>query len=111
MTELQGLQSRYEDFHRRGAEVIAVSVDPVEKNAAVAADLELRYRVLADPELRAVDAYGLRHAGAGVDEHDIARPATFVIDEQGVIRWRNVTPDYSKRPTPDEVLSQVHGNE
>jgi len=101
---------RYEDFRKRGADVVAISADPVEKNAEIAADLGLSYRVLADPELHASDAYGVRHAGAGADGRDIARPATFVIDEQGVIRWRNLTPDYKIRPQPDEVLAQIHAD-
>ena len=110
MGELQGLQSRYREFRARGADVLAISTDSVEKNAEVAANVGLSYRVLSDPELHAVDAFGLRHAGAGIDGHDIARPATFVIDERGIIRWRNLTSDYRVRPRPDDVLAQVHGN-
>lgn len=80
----------------------------MEKNAELAADLGLSYRLLSDPQLQAIDAYGLRHAGAGTDGQDIARPATFVIDEEGIIRWRNLTESYSQRPKADDVLAHVH---
>jgi len=110
MLELQGLQSRYGEFRGRGADILAISVDPVEENAKVAANLGLSYRVLSDPELQAIEAFGLRHAAAGIDGHDIARPATFVIDERGIVRWRNLTSDYRIRPRPDDVLAQIHGN-
>ena len=36
--------------------------------------------------------------------------STFVIDERGIIRWRNLTSDYRVRPRPDDVLAQIHGN-
>lgn len=106
MAELQGLQSRYPDFERRGVRVVAVAVDPVETNAEVVKNLELDYRVLADPQLRAIDAYGLRHPGGG-DGHDIARPASFLIDEAGIVRWRNLTSNYRMRPRAEEILAQI----
>ena len=108
MAELQGLQSRVGEFRGRGADIIAISVDPVEQNADVATKLGLSYRVLSDPELHAIDAFGVRHAAAGIDGHDIARPATFVIDEQGIIRWRNLTADYRIRGGVHTVASREY---
>lgn len=107
MAELQGLQSRIADFERHRVRILAVAVDPVEQNAEVVKNLELGYRVLADPKLEAIDAYGLRHIGGGNDGHDIARPASFLIDEQGIVRWRNLTANYRMRPRPDEILAQI----
>ena len=106
MAELQGLQSRYQDFEKRGVHLLAITVDPVQRNAEVVKNLELSYRVLADPQLRVIDAYGLRHVGGGAG-HDIARPATFLVDEQGIVRWRNLTANYRMRPRPEEILAQL----
>jgi peroxiredoxin len=90
MAELQGLQLSGEDFTRRGAQIIAVVVDPVEKNAEVVRDLGLGYRILSDPEMKIIAAYGLRHR-KGHEGQDIARPATFLIDENGKVIWRSLT--------------------
>ncbi len=105
MFELQGLQLRKADFDRRNVAVFAVSVDSVEENAAVVRDVGLDYHVLSDPQLAAIDTYGLRYDRQG--EPSIARPATFVIDGNGVIRWRDVTENYRLRPKPDAVLAAI----
>jgi peroxiredoxin len=55
--------------------------------------------------LHAIDAYGLRHAGAGPDGHDIAHPASVLIDRDGIVRWTFVTRNVRVRPTPDDVLA------
>ena len=107
MAELQGLQSRHDEFEKRGVTVFAISADPVETNAQVVRDLGLQFRILSDSQLTAIDAFGLRDPGAGVEGKDIARPATFLLDEQGVVRWRNLTSDYRVRPRPDGILAQI----
>jgi hypothetical protein len=39
----------------------------------------------------------LLHAGAGPKETDIARPAEFLIDSGGTIRWVNLTENIGVR--------------
>ena len=85
---------------------MGIVVDPPETNARLARDLALSFPLLSDPELTAIDAYGLRHAGAH-DGHDIAHPASILIDADGVIRWRQVADSVRKRPTPAAVLAAV----
>jgi peroxiredoxin len=106
MAELQGLQLNKAEFDRRDTAIFAVAVDPVDDNARVVEQLGLGYQILADPELAAVDAYGVRHDDAGPD-HPIARPASFLIDKQGVIRWRDLTENYRYRPRPETILTEI----
>jgi len=105
MFELQGLQLRKDDFDRRNTAVLAVVVDPVEQNAAVVRDVGLGFHVVSDPQLTTIDAYGVRHDRSG--EPPIARPATFLIDPNGVIRWRDVTENFRLRPKPDNILAAI----
>jgi peroxiredoxin len=106
MWELQGLQLRRSDFAKRNTEILALVVDPVEQNAQVVRDLGLEYRVLADPQLAVIDAYGLRHE-QGEAEPPIAHPASFLIDANGVVRWRALTANYRLRPQPETILAQI----
>jgi alkyl hydroperoxide reductase subunit AhpC len=76
-------------------------------NAALARDAGLAYPILADPELHAIDAYGLRHAGAGPGGHDIAYSASVLVDAAGVVRWQTVTDNFRRRPLPATVLAAV----
>ena len=105
MWELQGLQLKRDEFTRRNTDIMAVVIDPVDENAQVVRDLGLGYRILSDPQLNVIDAYGLRHTSPG--EPPIAHPASFLIDAQGIIRWRNVTDNYRLRPQPDTILAAV----
>ena len=109
MAELQGLQLKMDDLSRHNTEVVAVVVDPVEKNAEVVEQLELSYRIVADTERHVLDAYDLRHEEGG--EGGIARPATFLIDGNGIVRWRDLTDNYRLRPSPEDVLAQVRAIE
>ncbi len=81
-------------------------VDPIDTNAQLVRDLGLTYRVLADPEHTAIDTYGLRHDDAG-PQGAIARPATFVIDASGAVRWRSLVENYRYRPRPEEILAAL----
>lgn len=41
---------------------------------------------------------------AGVSGQDIARPAEFLLDSSGVIRWVNLTEDYRVRARPEQII-------
>ncbi|MBM4268921.1 MAG: redoxin domain-containing protein [Deltaproteobacteria bacterium] len=106
MAELQGLQLEIDELEGRGAEVLAVAVDPVAQNAEVVRQLGLDYRILSDDRLEAIDAYDLRHDDGGPNGA-IARSATFVIDADGVVRWRSLEDSYRFRPRAEDVLAAV----
>jgi hypothetical protein len=44
------------------------------------------------------------HPGGGVNGQDIARPAEFLLDSSGVVRWVNLTEDFRVRATPEVML-------
>jgi peroxiredoxin len=104
--ELQGLQLRKDEFDARNTEILAIVVDSVEQNAEVVRDVGLDYRVLSDPTLAAIDASGLRHEQEA-GQPPIAHPASFLIDADGVVRWRDLTDNYRLRPRPDTILAAI----
>jgi len=75
----------------------------------MANDLELEFRVLSDPDLAAIDAFGLRHE-AGGPWGDIARPATIILDRGGNVVWRDLTENWRVRPRPDELLTVLESS-
>jgi peroxiredoxin len=107
MAELQGLGAQLSEAERAGVEIVAISPDPNERSQQVADGLRLDYRFLADPELAVTRRYGLVHAGAGPGGQDLPRPATVVLDRDGVVRWFSVTRNYQVRPDPEDVLGIV----
>jgi peroxiredoxin len=44
------------------------------------------------------------HRGAGPKSADVARPAEFLIDSNGVVRWVNLTENIAVRARPEQVL-------
>ena len=82
-------------------------VDPIETNAQLVRDAGLEYPILADPDLRTTDAYGLRHAGGGHGGVDIALSASVLIDASGIVRWVFVTRNFRVRPTVSDVLAAI----
>ena len=101
------MQSRIDAIRAAGADVVAICVDGVEENARVAKRLELDFPILSDRDLLAIDAYGLRHQAASMEGHDIARPAVFVIDGAGIVRWRSLTDNWRVRVRPEEILKRL----
>jgi len=63
------------------------------------------FTFLSDPNAEVIRHYDLLHAGAGVNGQDIARPAEFLLDSSGVVRWVNLTEDFRVRATPEEMLN------
>lgn len=62
------------------------------------------FTFLSDPNTDAIRRYDLVHAGAGIDGHDVARPAEFLVDANGTVRWVNLTDNYWVRATPEQIL-------
>ena len=83
---------------------MAISVDSPEESATLCKKAGYTYTFLSDPKAEVIRRYNLLHQGAGVNGQDIARPAEFLVDASGVVRWRNLTEDFRVRATPEDVL-------
>jgi len=66
------------------------------------------FPLLSDPDHRVIDRYGLFN-GEDPRGREITHPATFVIDREGVVRWRFVEVDYKVRPTNEDILEVLNG--
>lgn len=100
------MQSHLDEIHSAGFDVVAICVDPVEKNAEVAAKQGLTFPLLHDGDLKAIDAFSLRHVDGGFGQ-DIARPGVFIADSQGRIQWRRLTDNWRVRLRPAEILEAL----
>jgi peroxiredoxin len=107
VAELQGLGAQLSEAERAGVEVLAVSPDPSERSQRLAESLGLGYRFVADRDLAVARRYGLVHPGGGPSGQDVPRPATVVLDRDGIVRWYSVTRNVQVRPDPDDVLRAV----
>jgi len=90
-----------------GVEIIAISPDPNERSQDLADKLNAKYRFVTDRDLAVSRRLGLVHAGAGPEGQDVPKPATIVIDREGVVRWARYADNIQARPDPAEILKVV----
>lgn len=101
---MRSFQGKLFEFESRGIRVVALSVDAPEINRRQRQKLHFTYTFLSDPQAEVIRRYDLLHAGAGPKGTDIARPAEFLIDSTGIIRWVNLTENIAVRARPEQAL-------
>ncbi len=84
---------------------VAISVDTPEVSRNLAAKTGYTFPVLSDPTAETIRRYNLLHKGGGPEGSDIARPAEFLVDTSGTVRWTNFTEDVRIRAKADEMLA------
>lgn len=96
------------EFTDRGIRIAAISVDPTAASRKLAGSQGYTFPLLSDPKAEVARRYGVLHPKGGEDGQDIARPAEFLVDNAGVIRWVNLTGDLKVRARPEEVLTALN---
>jgi peroxiredoxin len=96
-----------EEFRTRGVRIAAISVDSNRESQTLCRDQGYTFLFLSDPKTEVIRRYGVLHAGAGENGRDIARPAEFLIDASGAIRWINLTDDIRVRARPETVIQAI----
>jgi len=93
----------YKDFCAAGAEVVAISVDPSERSAALRKDLAIPFALLSDSSRATIIEWGVLNAN---EKGGIAIPATFLIDRERKVRLAKVE-DMMARIEPPAMLDFV----
>jgi peroxiredoxin len=109
--QLAQLRDKTKEFEDRGAQLLAV--DPHEsfrvrhllRDVGLRADA-LTYPILADPAATVSSTYGVAYQ-MNIHTEWSNRPATFIIDKEGVLRYERRAKTYSDRPTADELLGEL----
>lgn len=75
----------------------------------------LQARMLSDPDLVVVDAFGLRNqafhsAPPGDDAQALPVPTTLLVDRNGKVLWIDMSENYQRRSDPEVVLSAMRAH-
>lgn len=113
MAQLGGLQEHIAEIRAKGGDVIALSADDQQRlrdGLPDAAALGLTFPTLSDPQRRVIHAYGLLNPNDVLVpiEGGLAYPSTYILDKNGVVRWRYIGTDLADRPDIDLVLSHFN---
>ena len=102
---MRGIQKNLKEFEAAGVRPVAISVDKPEQSRRLVSKTGYTFPILSDPAAETIRRYNLLHKGGGPEGSDISRPAEFLVDSSGVVRWVNFTEDIRVRAKADEMLA------
>ena len=102
------LKALLDESGKRNVELLALAIDNrelLQKMAdKIATDgVKANFTFLSDPGHRVIDRYGLLNPSGRGWPH----PTTYVIDRQGVVRWKFTEVNYKIRPTNEMILDAL----
>jgi peroxiredoxin len=106
MVELGQLETRHEDFAKRNARVVAVSLDDLEDSKATQEKFP-HLVIVSDAKKSLAKAAELIAPQRSQSGGDTVAPTTALIDRGGTVRWVSRKGTFLERPTPDEVLDAL----
>ena len=98
------MQEGYDDIRAEGAELIAISADPIATANSTQQTLQITYLLLSDKDTKTIDAYNV----VDPSEIEVARPATYIIDPDGRVVWKYLDTKNGKRIGPDPIVTQLN---
>ncbi len=104
--ELQSLLNKQDSAR---SQILAVSIDSHEDSKKLRQKLQAAnngletFPLLQDTNHKVIDRYGLLNP----DGKGWPHPTTYVIDKEGVVRWKLTETNYTVRPTNKQILQEV----
>ena len=102
---MRSFQKNLTRFTEAGIRIVGVSVDtPEQTREYMLQKAGYTFTFLSDPKLETIGRYDLVHAQELASGKDISRPAEFLVDPSGTVRWRMVTENFFVIARPEQVL-------
>lgn len=101
---MRSIQTSLDKLEEVGIRPVAISVDTREVSRDLSQQAGYTFTFLSDPKAEVIRRYDLLHVGAGINGTDIARPAEFLVDSSGTVRWVNLTENYWVRARPEQII-------
>lgn len=99
-SEYRGIQQRLGDFSAAGVRPVVISIDAPDVSRALSRNAGYTFTFLSDPTLAVIRRYD-------VADGTEARPAEFLLDTTGIVRWRNLTNNLFVRARPGQMLDAI----
>lgn len=102
--QLCDYRDQWDAFTRRGATVLGISSQSVDSHAGFAEHHRFPFPLLSDPDCRVSKLYGVK-----MPFLKMMKRAIFIIDRNGIVRYRRVEPLPLTRRKAQELLSIIDG--
>lgn len=123
---LAAIEEDLDKIYEKGATVVAISPEISEYLKQTMNKTGASFRLLHDEDYRIAEAYdvaflpslgsrttyntalGANLKEAHSDESErLPIPATYIIDQKGIIQWRHFDPDYKNRATVEDIVAAL----
>ncbi len=102
--EIMQMAKKFDDIVRLDGDVIVIGTDGFVEARDMALDLHLPFHVISDPGGRISQNYGVYDNAA-----ETASPALFLIDKNGVVRYRKMIREPADVTPADEIVDRLRG--
>ncbi len=102
---MRGIEKHLSEFQSAGVRPVAISVDSPGVSRELSRKAGYTFTILSDPGAQTIRRYDLLHTKGGPGGSDISRPAEFLVDSTGTVRWTNFTEDIRVRARAEELLA------
>ena len=106
MIELGQLEGHHQEFAKRNARVIVVSLEDEKDAQATQKDFP-HLIVVADKKAGLANALQVVHRQSGPDGGDTTAPTTLLIDGSGHVRWTFRPDTFFRRLSPAEIVEAI----
>ena len=94
-----------------GAQVVGISVDGPFANKIFTENRHLNFPILSDYKREVINKYGIVMANLGpLEGYNAAKRSVFVLDENGIVRYRWVSDSPLVEPNYDEIRSSLENS-
>ncbi|MFP4527029.1 MAG: peroxiredoxin [Candidatus Kapaibacterium sp.] len=96
------------EFNELDAQVIGISVDAPFSNAAWSKQNKFGFPVMSDFNREAVKAFDAYHENfAGMEGYTAPKRAVFIVDKEGIIRYKWISDHPGREPNYDEIKAEL----
>ena len=107
MRQLREFAQQKSEFDKLNTRLVAISADDLEHaRQAWEKAAGRKFPVLSDPQVQAIQAYGLLDTESSEGDR-IAIRTTLLVDEKGIERWRQVSEKVRDVPKPEDILQRL----
>jgi peroxiredoxin len=110
-TEMCALRDSLASLKSLGAQVVGISVDGPFANKIFTENRHLNFPILSDYKREVINKYGIVMANLGsLEGYNAAKRSVFVLDENGIVRYRWVSDNPLVEPNYDEIRSSLENS-
>ena len=95
------MQQHFSKLDNKNTKLVAISTDGNDEKNRTVSELGVQFLIIPDQKRKIIRSFGVLHPDEG-----ISRPAVFIIDKKGLVRFRKIGIDYTDRPTV-KLLIQI----